>query len=90
MTDEYDVNQVAEHTGDEVAAEKKRSHNTKGICVVLDEDYNKDQIADLIAAVKQLKGVLTADWLDVGFDDHCNRSRMKVELRNDIKKGLEF
>lgn len=69
---------------------KKRSHNAKGICVVLDDDYDKDKIKELLLAIKQFKGVLTADWIDVGFDDHCNRSRMKVELRDQIRKGLEF
>ncbi len=88
MTDVYDVDKMSSVPSR--VKKKKRSHNTKGICVVLDADYDKTKVEDLLSAIKLLKGVLTADFLDVGFDDHCNRSRMKIEIREQIKKGLEF
>ena len=85
MTDEYDVNNVP---GSKPT--KQKTLQAKGICVVLEKDTDKRQIEELLSAIKQLRGVLTADWIDYDFDDHCNRIRMKVEFKDELKRGLEF
>lgn len=86
MSDEFDLDNVVIST----RPPKPENLQAKGICVVLEEDTDKRKIEELLSAIKQLKGVLAADWIDYDFDDRCNRIRMKQEFKEELKKGLEF
>lgn len=86
--DEYNVDKMTISASD--GGEEKRSIQAMGICVVLDEVTTKSQIEDLLLAIKQFKGVLTADWIDDSFEEHSNRIRMKRDFKEEIRKGMEF
>lgn len=73
-----------------VLEKKKLSKTkTKGVCVVLEDDFDKHKIEDLLLAICQLKGVAQADWIDYnGFEDYCNRSKIKLELKQKLRDVL--
>lgn len=70
--------------------EKKPSAKAKGICVVLEDDIDKGKLEDLLLAIKQFRHVLTAEFIDSGFDDHVNRIRVKEEIQQKMKDIIVY
>lgn len=69
---------------------KKVYHKAKGICVVLEDDMLKEDVDPLMDAIRLLAGVLEVNYIDFdGFNDYPNRTRARIELKNELKAVLE-
>ncbi len=67
------------------------SHIAKGICVVLEEDTSKKDLAAVMEAIKLLKGVAVVKYIELkAFHDYANRTQAKIELRKALGEILEF
>lgn len=63
----------------------------KGICVVLNDDTRKDDLEAIMNAIRQLKGVVAVKYIDFnGFHDYPNRTRVKLEIREQFKDILDL
>jgi len=72
---------------------KKVWMKAKGICVVLEKDTLKMDLEPLMDAIRQLKNVHSATFIDdEGMTDHINRIRVRDEYRVKLKElvGLGF
>ncbi|HVQ45158.1 MAG TPA: hypothetical protein VMT30_09490 [Candidatus Saccharimonadia bacterium] len=61
-------------------------HN--GYYVVLEHDIRDDDAEATIAAVKQIKGVLSVTPNIAGFDEHIAEMRVRTELSEKLLKVL--
>lgn len=52
----------------------------KGVLVTLEEDIREDDAAATLAAIRQIRGVLSVDPVPADIDDHMARSRVRHEL----------
>jgi hypothetical protein len=61
-------------------------HN--GYFVVLEQDIRLDDAKATIAAIKQIKGVLSVAPNVAGFDEHIAEMRVRTELGDQIMRVL--
>jgi hypothetical protein len=59
-----------------------------GLYVVLDQDIREDDAEATIAAIKQIKGVLSVTPNVAGFDEHIAEVRIKSELSQKLLRVL--
>jgi len=59
------------------------------LTVVLDRDIRSDDCEPLIAAIQQLRGVLSVTPNVSDFDDHVAFERARLELRTKLLQALE-
>lgn len=72
-------------------ASKPLLRQAKGICVVLEDDFKKDDLEAIMEAIRQLKKVAVVKYIDFdGFHDYPNRTRVKLELRAQLKEILDL
>ena len=72
-------------------ADKTVLLKAKGICVVLEDDFKKNDLEAVMDAIRQLKRVAAVKYIDFnGFHDYPNRTRVKLELRAELKEILDL
>jgi hypothetical protein len=60
----------------------------KGLIVTLDTDLRDDDAEPIIAAIRQLRGVIDVRPVVANPDDHINRQRVAYELRARLFRAL--
>jgi len=60
------------------------SDRIKGLLVHLDGDYKDTSADNIITAIQMVKGVVKVESVIANFEDHLNRSRARLELREKI------
>jgi hypothetical protein len=75
-----------EFVGDEEATMTDR---LKGLIVTFDCDVREDDAQAVIAAIKQLRGVIDVTGSVADFGDHMNRERIRQELRQKLWDALK-
>ena len=85
---DFDLNDLHPDTG---FKSKPLLLQAKGICVVLEDDMKKVDLEAVMNAIRQLKGVAVVKYIDFnGFHDYPNRTRVKMEIRAQIKDLLDL
>ena len=56
----------------------------KGLTVVLEKDFKKEECELIINAIKQIKGVLTVDISVANIDDYINRIKIQGRMKNNL------
>lgn len=52
----------------------------KGVLVTFEEDIREDDAAARVAAIRQIRGVLSVDSVPADIDDHMARTRVRHEM----------
>ncbi len=61
----------------------------KGLVITLDNDYRIDDLENLINAIEQFRGVASVSPSVASTDDHINRSRIKLELKQKLYEAID-
>lgn len=56
------------------------STRLKGVLVTFEEDVREDDAAATLAAIRQIRGVLSVDPVPADIDDHMARVRVRHEM----------
>ena len=56
------------------------STRLKGVLVTFEEDVREDDAAATLAAIRQIRGVLSVDPVPADIDDHMARARVRHEM----------
>ena len=61
----------------------------KGLTVVLDDDYEEDELDSIIKAIKMVKGVLDVKKENINKTDFMNRRRIEMKMKEKILGVLD-